>query len=74
MRITLKAARTNAGLTQEQAAEKIGVSQVSILKWEKGLVYPRMAHFFKACNVYGVNPNDVFLPSEFGEVKNKVKP
>lgn len=73
MKITFKAARTNAGLTQEQAAEKIGVSTTTIFNWEKGLSYPRMPHFYKACSVYGVNVNDVFLPSEFGEVKDKVR-
>lgn len=32
----LKEARTNAGLTQEQVAEKIMVSRQTISKWENG--------------------------------------
>lgn len=69
MKITLKAARVNAGLTQQQAANKIGISQVAIVHWEKGIAAPRVQNFLRACTVYGVAPNNVFLPKEFGEVK-----
>lgn len=33
--ISLKSARVNANLTQKQAAEKIGVSESSIINWER---------------------------------------
>ena len=33
-KITLKAARVNAGLTQKELAEKIGKSETTIIKWE----------------------------------------
>ena len=36
----LKEARTNAGLTQEQVAEKIMVSRQSISNWENGKSLP----------------------------------
>lgn len=33
--ISLKSARVNANLTQKQAAEKLGVSESSIINWER---------------------------------------
>lgn len=36
MKITLKAARVNAGMTQKEAADKIGVSETTIINWENG--------------------------------------
>ena len=35
MKITLKAARVNAGLTQTEAAKVIGIGVVTLIKWEK---------------------------------------
>ena len=42
-KITLAAARVNAGLTQTEAAEKIGVSQITISNWETGKTSPKMS-------------------------------
>lgn len=35
MRITMKAARVNAGLTQVEAAKKIGIAASTLNTWEK---------------------------------------
>ena len=40
MKLTLKAARINAGLTQKKAAEKLGVTEQTISNWENGITYP----------------------------------
>lgn len=37
----IKQARLIAGLTQSELADLIGVSRVSVWKWEKDIVYPR---------------------------------
>lgn len=41
MKITLKAARHNAGYTQQEAADLLGVTPLTILNWEKGKYLPR---------------------------------
>lgn len=41
MEITLKAARINAGLTQEQVKAKTGYSRNSLYRWEKGIGSPK---------------------------------
>ena len=40
LKITLKAARTNAGYTQEQAAEALGLSLSTLKNYEAGRTYP----------------------------------
>lgn len=37
----LKLAREGAGLTQEQLADKVGVDQVQVSKWERSTTAPR---------------------------------
>lgn len=40
IRISLAAARVNAGLTLEQASKMLKVSKNTLIKWEKGLSCP----------------------------------
>ena len=64
MAITLAAARVNAGLTQAQAAEAIGVKPNTVSRWEKGYNDPQFKHVLKICEVYGLESYDdiIFLP------------
>lgn len=52
--MTYKQAREKAGLTQDEAAERIGVSRVAIWLWETGRGDPLMANLRKMSEVYGV--------------------
>lgn len=62
-KITLAAARVNAGLSQKQAAELLGVSNKTLCKWEIGTAFPTTEKVALICEVYGC-PIDVliFLP------------
>lgn len=64
MQITLRAARVNSGLTQEEAANSIGVSRLSIINWEDGRKQPRPEHLDNLLQLYGVSREDIFLPSQ----------
>lgn len=61
MRISLKAARVNAGLTQQEAAEKCGIPIRVLRKGETDVSSLNVAHFFALCREYGVDPDDIFL-------------
>lgn len=63
IKITLAAARVNAGLKQGEAAEKIGVMPQTLRNWEKGKTAPKIAQVNKMCTLYGI-PSDVLF---FGE-------
>ena len=68
IQITLAAARVNAGYSQKEAAKKLGVSNCTLLNWEKGVSMPKANQIVAICNLYRV-PYDmlIFLPKELAE-------
>lgn len=67
MRVTMKAARVNAGLSQAEAAKKMAVNLKTIQNWEAGTSSPRADKMPTICEVYGCEINDIiFLPKNCG--------
>ncbi len=63
MQITLKAARTNASLTQKEAAERIGVTVDTIGNWERGRSFPDALNIKRIEEAYSIRYDDlIFLP------------
>lgn len=52
MKITLKAARVNAGLDQSEVAKKLGVNIATVSSWETGKTNPSLENFRKLCELY----------------------
>lgn len=52
--ITLKAARVNAGLTQQQVEQSTGFARSTLYRWENGKGFPRIDDLTTLCNLYGV--------------------
>ena len=50
----LKVMRTRKGLTQEEVAEKVGVSRQAVAKWEKGETMPDVESCIRMADLYGV--------------------
>ena len=61
-KITTKAARVNAGLTQDELAEKMGVSRSTVIDWENGKREMRTAYVYLFCNIVGLSEDDILLP------------
>lgn len=62
LRITLAAARVNAGLTQEDIAREMQISKQTVVNWEKGRVKPKVGQFELYCRICGVSPDFIFMP------------
>ena len=61
MKITLKAARVNAGYSISQAAEMIEVDPSTVCRWERnGSKIPAVS-CLKLCEAYGVDIKDLKL-------------
>jgi DNA-binding XRE family transcriptional regulator len=54
IRISLEAARVNAGMTQPQAAQALGVSVATLLKWEKGTTSPNIEKAIALAGLYAI--------------------
>lgn len=64
LRISLKAARVNAGLSQKTVAETLNVSNKTISSWENGDTFPSIKYIATLCKLYNVSYDDIiFLPS-----------
>lgn len=55
--------RKQLGLTQLQLAEKLGMSNKSVSKWERGVCLPDVAVYSKLCDTLGISLNE-FLAGE----------
>ena len=65
MRISLKAARVNAGLTQCDVAKKLNKSKNTIVSYEKGRSVPDIETGKALASLYGLSVNDIiFLPED----------
>lgn len=63
MKVTLKAARINKGLNQDEAAEILGVSRTTINSWETNKTFPTVLQMKSIESAYGVRYDDlIFLP------------
>ena len=50
----LQLIRKNKGFTQEELAEKLGVSRQAVAKWESGQVYPDISNLIQISNLFNV--------------------
>lgn len=64
-KVTLKAARVNAGLSQRDAAQALSVSRNTIINWESGETSPSAGQFKELCNLYKVPMDNIFLLNRF---------
>lgn len=55
--------RKELGLTQKQLAEKLGMSDKSVSKWERGICLPDVSVYIELCNILGITINE-FLAGE----------
>lgn len=57
-------ARKNAGLSQEQLGDKLGVSRQAVSKWESGQTNPDVAYIAEMCRLFGVSSDWLLLGEE----------
>ena len=58
IRISLAAARVNAKLTQKEVAKAMGVTNNTIINWEKYKTSPTVQQGMKLCELYHI-PSDM---------------
>ena len=63
IQISIAAARVNAGLTQAEMAEKLGVSKATIVSWERGKTVPKINQFQAFCELCKLPMEYIFLPN-----------
>lgn len=59
LRITLEAARVNAGMVQKEVCEKMGISIATLCNWESGKTFPSVDKAQELVTLYGVRLDDI---------------
>ena len=71
LKITLEAARVNAGYTQKDAAKNLRVSNKTVQNWESGRSYPSADKIAEICALYAISYDNInFLPGCSLKAKN----
>ena len=74
IKISLAAARENAGLSQKEAAKALGVSNVTLWKWENYKSFPDAQQIDRICDLYGMPYDHInFLPNNSLKANRKEK-
>lgn len=64
LKISLKAARVNTGLSQKRVANTLGISNKTLSSWENGDTFPSAKYIALLCKLYNVSYDDIiFLPT-----------
>lgn len=64
--------RKEAGMTQKQLAGKLGMSDKSVSKWERGICLPDVSVYMELCDILGISINE-FLAGEDIAAENVVR-
>ena len=54
LKITLAAARVNAGLTQKEVAKDMHISHTTLIEWEKGKDTPKVSQLRRLFELYDI--------------------
>ena len=65
--------RKTKGWTQSQLAEKLGITDKAISKWETGRSMPDLSLFMPLCTLLGITLNELFAGEYIAEEKLKEK-
>ena len=63
-RISLEAVRVNANMTQKEWAERLGVSNNTVVNWEKGNTEPSLSKLREMSQLSGVPMDFIFVPEK----------
>ena len=63
-RISLEAVRVNAKMTQKEWAERLGVSNNTVVNWEKGNTEPSLAQLRMMSELSGFPMDFIFVPDK----------
>ncbi len=59
--------RKACGLTQVQLAEKLGMSNKSVSKWERGVCLPDVSVYLELCEILGITLNEFIAGEDLSE-------
>ena len=69
----IAACRKKANLTQMQLAEKLGITDKAISKWERGIAMPDTSIMLELCDILGISVNELLCGEKINMENNDQK-
>ena len=69
----IAACRKKANLTQLQLANKLGITDKAISKWERGIAMPDTSIMLELCDILGISVNELLSGEEINMENNNQK-
>lgn len=69
----IAAKRKALGLTQAQVAGKLGMSDKSVSKWERGVCLPDVSVYLELCEILGISLNEFFAGEDIEQSRIEKK-
>lgn len=69
LKITLTAARINAGYSIDEVAKILKKAKQTIISWEKGKTSMRVSDFQELCDLYKIPMDNINLPKVLQKVE-----
>jgi len=67
MKVSIKALRVNADMTQEAAAKALDITVRTLQNWESYETFPTAQQLLKMCSIYNCELGDIFLPDKLAK-------
>lgn len=64
IKISLAAARVNAGLTQEDVVKRLKITKNTLVAWEKGLSEPKISQARELSDLYNMPLDHIFFANK----------
>lgn len=64
-KISLEAVRVNAKMTQKEWAKALGVSNTTVVNWEKEKTEPTLSQLKTMSKLSGIPMDFIFVPNKF---------
>lgn len=68
-KISLEAVRVNAKMKQKEWARILGVSQATVVNWEKGNTEPSLSQLRKMSELSGIPMDFIFVPDKYNLIE-----
>ena len=65
--------RKKVSLTQMQLAEKLGITDKAVSKWERGVAMPDTSIMLKLCDIFGISVNELLCGEKIDMENNNQK-
>ena len=63
-KLTMEAARVNAGMTQNDIADKMGISRAYYSNIETGKIEAKPVYIYAFCQITGISMDNLILPEK----------